>query len=43
MPPEDLADLEDAAALEGWRAREEAGETSYMTTDEVRRRLGLPA
>jgi hypothetical protein len=38
---QELEDVEDAAALEDWRRREAAGETSYMPADEVRRRLGL--
>lgn len=38
---QELEDAEDAAALEDWRTREAAGETSYMPADEVRRRLGL--
>jgi hypothetical protein len=40
--PQDLEDAEDTAALQGWRAREVAGQTSYVAADEVRQRLGLP-
>ena len=32
---------EDTAALQAWRAREAAGQTSYVPSDEVRQRLGL--
>jgi hypothetical protein len=38
---QELEDAEDTAALEDWRTREAAGETSYMPANEVRRRLGL--
>jgi hypothetical protein len=38
---EELADAEDAAALQEWKTREAAGETSYVPADEVWRRLGL--
>lgn len=34
-------ELEDAAALADWKAREAAGQTSYVPHDEVERRLGL--
>lgn len=34
-------ELEDAAALADWQAREAAGQTSYVPHDEVQRRLGL--
>jgi hypothetical protein len=37
----DQEDIEDAAAMEEWQAREARGETSYVPADEVRRRLGL--
>jgi hypothetical protein len=38
---EELEDAEDTAALEDWKAREAAGQTSYVPADEVRQRLGL--
>ena len=39
--PQELEDAEDKAALADWRAREGAGQTSYVAHDEVLRRLGL--
>jgi len=39
--PEALEDAGDAAALQDWQARDEAGTTTYLTPAEVRRRLGL--
>jgi len=38
--PQDLEDAEDKAALADWRARDAAGQTSYVPHDEVLRRLG---
>jgi hypothetical protein len=38
---QELEDAEDDAALQSWRAREAAGQTSYLPADEVRQRLGL--
>ena len=38
---QELEDAEDAIALQEWRAREAAGQTSYVPAYEVRRRLGL--
>jgi hypothetical protein len=38
---EELEDAEDTAALEDWKAREAAGQTSYVPASEVRQRLGL--
>jgi hypothetical protein len=38
---EDLEDAEDTAALADWRAREAAGQTSYVPHDEALRLLGL--
>jgi hypothetical protein len=38
---QELEDAEDQAALADWRAREAAGQTSYVTHDEALRRLGL--
>ena len=39
--PQEQEDAEDKAALADWRAREAAGQTSYVPHDEVLRRLGL--
>ena len=38
---QELEDAEDTAALQEWRAREAAGQTSYVPAEEVRQRLGL--
>ena len=38
---QELEDAEDTAALQGWTAREEAGQTSYVPADKVWQRLGL--
>ncbi len=38
---EELEDAEDTAALQDWKAREAAGQTSYLPAEEVKRRLGL--
>jgi hypothetical protein len=38
---EELEDAEDTAALKDWKAREAAGQASYVPADEVRRRLDL--
>jgi hypothetical protein len=38
---QELEDAEDKAALANWRAREAAGQTSYVPHDEALRRLGL--
>jgi hypothetical protein len=38
---QELEDAEDQAALADWRAREVAGQTSYVPHDEALRRLGL--
>ncbi len=37
----ELEDAEDTAALQEWRAREAAGQTSYAPADQVWQRLGL--
>jgi hypothetical protein len=37
----ELEYVEDKAALADWRAREAAGQTSYIPHDEALRRLGL--
>jgi hypothetical protein len=39
---EELEEAEDAAVLQDWKAREAAGQTSYVPAEEVKRRLGLP-
>jgi hypothetical protein len=39
--PQDLEDAEDTAAVLEWRARDAAGQTTLVPSDEVRRRLGL--
>ena len=39
--PQELEDAEDEAALADWRARDAAGQTSYLPHDEALRRLGL--
>ena len=38
---QELEDAEDQAALADWRAREAAGQTSYVPHDEALPRLGL--
>ena len=38
---QELEDAEDKSALADWRAREAAGQTSYLTHDEALRRPGL--
>src|ERR1039457_109242 len=40
---QELEDAEDKAALADWRAREAAGQTSYIPHDEALRRPGCPA
>lgn len=39
---EELEDAEDAAAAQEWKARDAAGETTFVPADEARRRLGMP-
>lgn len=39
---EDLEDAEDTAAVLAWKARDAAGETTFVPADEARRRLGMP-
>ena len=41
--PEDLEDAEDTAAVLEWKARDAAGQTTFVPADEARRRLGMPA
>jgi len=40
--PQELKDAEDAAAVLEWKARDAAGQTTFVSADEARRRLGLP-
>ena len=40
-PPE-LEDAEDTAAVLEWKARDAAGQTTFVPADEARRRLGMP-
>ena len=39
----DLEDAEDTAAVLEWKARDAAGQTTFVPAAEARRRLGLPA
>jgi hypothetical protein len=40
--PQELEDAEDTAAIVEWKARDAAGQTTFVPADEARRRLGLP-
>jgi hypothetical protein len=40
--PHELEDAEDAAAVLAWKARDAAGQTTFVPADEARRRLGMP-
>ena len=40
--PEDLEDAEDTAAALEWKARDAAGQTTFVPASEARRRLGMP-
>jgi hypothetical protein len=40
--PEELEDAEDTAAVLAWKARDAAGQTTYLPAAETRRRLGMP-
>ena len=40
--PEELEDAEDTAAALEWKARDAAGQTTFVPADEARRRLGMP-
>ncbi len=40
--PQELEDAEDTAAVLEWKARDAAGQTSFVPADEARRRLGMP-
>lgn len=39
--PEDLEDAEDTAAVLEWKARDAAGQTTFVPASEARRRLGI--
>jgi len=39
--PAELEDAEDTAVLE-WKARDAAGQTTFVPAGEARRRLGMP-
>jgi len=43
-PPSDrdLEDAEDTAAVLEWKARDTAGQTTFVPADEARRRRGMP-
>jgi hypothetical protein len=40
--PQELEDAEDIAAMREWKARDAAGQTTFVPADEACRRLGLP-
>ena len=40
--PEELEDAEVTAAALEWKARDAAGQTTFVRADEARRRLGMP-
>ncbi len=40
--PRELEDAEDIAAVLQWKARDAAGQTTFVSADEARRRLGMP-
>ncbi|MGH3224292.1 MAG: recombinase family protein [Streptosporangiaceae bacterium] len=40
--PEELEDAEDTAAVLEWKARDAAGQTTFVSAYEARRRLGMP-
>ena len=40
--PEDLEGAEDTAAVLEWKARDAAGQTTFVPASEARRRLGMP-
>jgi hypothetical protein len=39
--PRELEDAEDTAAVLEWKARDAAGQTTFVPADEARRRLGM--
>jgi PHD/YefM family antitoxin component YafN of YafNO toxin-antitoxin module len=40
--PQELEDAEDTAAVLEWKARDAAGQTTFVSAEEARRRLGMP-
>ena len=38
----ELEDAEDTAAVLNWKARDAAGQTTFVPASEARRRLGMP-
>ncbi len=40
--PHELEDAEDTAAMLEWKARDAAGQTTLVSADGARRRLGMP-
>jgi hypothetical protein len=40
--PAELEDAEDTAAVLEWKARDAAGQTTFVPAEEARRRLGMP-
>jgi hypothetical protein len=40
--PEDIEDAEDTAAVLEWKARDAAGQTTFVPASDARRRLGMP-
>jgi hypothetical protein len=40
--PQELEDAEDTAAVLEWKARDAAGQTTFVPADEARRRLSMP-
>jgi hypothetical protein len=40
--PQELEDAEDTAVVLEWKARDAAGQTTFVPADEARRRLGMP-
>jgi len=40
--PQELEDAEDTAAVLEWKARDTVGQTTFVSADEARRRLGMP-
>jgi len=40
--PQELEDAQDTAAILEWKARDAAGQTTFVTAEEARRRLGMP-
>jgi hypothetical protein len=40
--PQELEDAEDSAVVLEWKARDAAGQTTFVSAGEARRRLGMP-